>query len=149
MHLCMSMHLPLPLGCPHLCPVCLLSCWHVLPGPYVHPSVYLRGVGTPVRACVCTDLWSWLLSFFQTDTLPPSAQTNSESLPAPSQELQSLGHPPGPSPSSPPSCTPPLPPLLSMLAPAKEGRDTDGLGPWGCQGCSVLVMCEELSGVAP
>lgn len=60
-----------------------------MPGPSVQQSVPLYGVGTPVgRACVCSHLWSRLLSFFQTDTLPPSAQTNSESLPAAGQELQ-------------------------------------------------------------
>lgn len=83
--------------------------------------------------CVCSHLWSWLLSFFQTGTLPPSAQTNSESLLAPSQKLQSLGHPSRPPLSSPPSCTPPPPPLLNMLAPAKEGRDT-GWGPEAAEG---------------
>lgn len=52
--------------------------------PWMCQCVLLHGVGAPACACVCTPP-TRAHSFFGTDTLPPSAQTNSKSPPAGSE----------------------------------------------------------------
>lgn len=61
---------------------CATACAHLC--PWTCQRVRLHGVGTPACAYACTPP-ARAHSFFGTDTLPPSAQTNSKSLPAGSE----------------------------------------------------------------
>lgn len=131
-------------ACAHLC---RWTCWRVR----------LHGVGAPACPCVYI-LPAPARSFFETDTLPPSAQTHSKFPPA-GAEPGATGAAGVPTPE-------PFPPLplpsafpsrgaecvgTSQKRPPGQGKEETQLdwGPRAEEGCSQLVTSGELPRMAP